>query len=209
MQALMETFVDIFHDHWTKVVIGAGMLFVGWLFGWWRARNRWLKKEFFDRVNFSLNSIVDGKLLIRTLMENPCEEVFLNQVAVKQILAAAKLTTEADPIVPLAKDDYWFFLNGALNEISEKFAPGFLMRDMGAPVQTRKYVLCLTNECAGDIRTRKIRVMLVQQQLLEQFPEEPPEFESPNHLTRWKTLKTMSERFQSAPHQFMSVEILL
>jgi hypothetical protein len=209
MQELIELGIDLFHDHWIKVAIGAGMLFLGSLFGWWRARKRWQKKEFFDRVNFSLNSLVDGKLLIRTLMETSCKAVFLNQVAVNQILTAAKQTTAADPIIPLAQDDYWFFLNGALNEVSEKFATGFLKRDLGASVQTGRYLLCLTNECDGDIRTRKIRVMLIQQQLLEKLPEEQPELESPNHSTRWKTLQAMSERYQSTPHQFLSVEILL
>ncbi len=209
MQDLIELFFDMFHDHWVKVAIGLGMLIVGTVIGWWRARNRWLRKEFFDRINFSLNSIVDGKLLIRTLMEKSCAEVFLNQIAVSQLLLAAKRTTEKDPIIPLEKQDYWFFLNSVLNEVSEKFAQGFMMRDVGAPTRVRKYVLCLTNECDGDVRTRKIRVMLLQQQLLENLPEETPELESPNHLTRWRTLKLLAERIQSTPHQFLNVEILL
>ncbi len=209
MKDLIELAIGLFHEHWTKVLIGAGLLTLGWLVGWWRARSRWLKKEFFDRINFSLNSIVDGKLLIRTLMEKACESVFLNQIAVAQLLAAAKRTTAENPIIPLPRDDYWFFLNAALNEVSEKFANGFMMRDIGAPIRMRKYVLCLTNECDGEIRTRKLRVMLIQQQLLEKLPEEMPALESPNHETRWRTLQLLASRYQSNPHEFMIVEVLL
>ncbi|MEZ6094273.1 MAG: hypothetical protein R3C03_08530 [Pirellulaceae bacterium] len=209
MQDIFETLIDLFTEHWIKVLIGALFLVFGWVIGWWRARRKWLKKEFFDRVNFSLNSIVDGRLMIRTIMEKSADDVFLNSIAVQQLLAAATTTSKDNPLIQLPADDYWYFLNAALNEISEKFAVGFVMRDIGAPVRMRRFLICLTNESDGAIRTRKIRVMMVQQSVLESLPETMPQLESENHETRWNTLQIMAQRLKTNPSQFMAVELLL
>ena len=209
MKAFLELCVELFTDHWIKVLIGAGFLLLGWFFGWWRARRRWMRKEFFERVNFSLNSIVDGKLQIRTLMEESADRVFLNQIAVSQLLAKASRTTSEDALIPLEKNEAWFFLNSALNEISEKFAAGFVRRDAGQPVKSHRMLLCLTNEADGEIRTRKIRVMVIAEKTLRALPEELPALESQNHKTRWKTLQNMRQKLESAPWLFMNVEVVV
>ncbi len=196
-------------EHWTKVAVGALLMTLGWLIGWWRAKRKWQRKEFFERINFSLNSLQGGKLRIRTIMEKACVEVFLNQVAVAQLLEAAQKTTVADPIIPLSQDDYWFFLNAVLNEVSEKFAVGFLQRDVGHKVQSHEYVVCLTNEPDGSVRTRKIRAMLIRLEDLKKLPEKMPQLESPNHETRWRTLQMMALRYHEKPHQFFRVELVL
>jgi len=207
MDDFLKTVSDYIQQHWLKAVTAAVFLGIGWLFGKYRARQQWEKKEFLDRLNISLNTIADGKLLIRTLAEMPCEEVFLNSVAVKRLLAAAGKTTEADPIVPFAKDDYWYYLNSVLNEISEQFALGLLKRDMGVDVRKETYVLCITNECAGDLRTRKIRAMVIKKSLLTGLPEKPPAFESPNHHTRWKTLGQLAAAYEKDRFRFLEMEI--
>jgi hypothetical protein len=209
MDEILKTITDAFFNHWGKVAVGATFMAVGWLAGWWRARQNWKKKEFFGRINFSLNSIHDETLKIRTIMEKSCEEVFLNKVAVSTILDAASRTTEKDPIVPLPKDDYWFYLNAALNEVSEKFADGFLRRDAGHDLIASTYVLCLTNEKDGAIRTRKVRAMLIRKEDLLNLPEEMPKLESKNHTTRWRTLKHMAETFEAKPQQFFEVELVI
>jgi hypothetical protein len=209
MKAFLELCVELFTDHWVKVAIGAGFLLVGWLFGWWRAHRRWIRKEFFERVNFSLNSIVDGKLQIRTLMENSADRVFLNRVAVHRLLTAAAKTNSSNPLIPLEKLDAWFYLNSALNEISEKFAAGFVRRDAGQPVQSHRMLICLTNEADGEIRTRKIRVMAVAEKTLRLLPDEIPALESINHKTRWKTLQIMKQRLETEPWLFMTVEVVV
>jgi hypothetical protein len=208
MNEIFTTISDAFFAHWGKVAVGATFMFIGWLVGWWRAKQSWKKKEFFGRINFSLNSIHDGKLKIRTLMEKSCDEVFLNQVAVRTILHAAFHTTASDPIIPLAKKDYWFYLNSALNEVSEKFADGFIRRDAGQDQKETIYILCLTNESDGGNRTRKIRAMLIRKDDLLNLPKEMPELESKNHETRWRTLLHMAQVYHKKPHQFFSVEII-
>src|SRR5688500_16552111 len=114
--------LDFLVDHWAKIVL----LIVGLVFGTlWvrrRARREWAHKQFFHRINVSLNTIDDGWLRLRTLSEKNVDDVFLNKIAVEKVLEAAGKTSEANPVLPLAKDDAWFLLNAVLNEISEQFA---------------------------------------------------------------------------------------
>jgi len=209
MNEILEMIIDGFFEHWAKVAVGAVLMGVGWIVGWYRARLRWQKKEFFGRINVSLNSIAGGKLRIRTIMEKSCEDVFLNQVAVRSVIDASQRTKAEDPIIPLPKDDYWFYLNAVLNEVSEKFSLGFLNRDAGKDVESQKYIICLTNECDGAMRTRKLRAMLIRADTLKNLPEEMPELESDHHVTRWKTLQAMAARMDQSPHQFLQVELVI
>jgi hypothetical protein len=49
--------------------------------------------------------------------------------------------------------------------------------------------------------------MLIQKELLEKLPENEPKYESPNHATRWATLKHLAKEFKTNPHKFRTVEI--
>lgn len=207
MKALLDAVFEYLNQHWARFLTAAVALAVGWFLGRWRARAQWKKKEFLDRLNVSLNSIEDGRLLIRTVIEKSCEDVFLNDVAAARVVAAAKQTSESDPILPLPKDDYWYYLNQVLNEVSEKFAEGQLRRDAGLPVRRADYLLCLTCEVAGEMRTRKVRAMLVRKGLLTNLPAVEPKYESPTHTTRWRTLRQLAAIFEKEPVKFMAVEL--
>ena len=211
MSVLEQVFAflrDQIIDHWVKFLTGLAVLAVGWFLGKRRARSEWKRKTFYDRLNVSLNIIEPGKpLRIRTLLEKSCQEVFLNKVAVETVIAAGQRTTARNPILPLPKDDYWYYLNAVLNELAERFAPGEVKRDLGVPVVTKKYLICLTSEVAGDLRTRKLRAMVIGKELLESLPAEPPEFERPWHHNRWDTLKVMAQAWRENPHEFLEMEI--
>ncbi len=86
--------------------------------GRWRAAQSWKKREFFDRLNVSLNSLHGGKLLIRTVLEKTCDEILLNKVAVERLIKMAQQTTKDNPLIPIPKEDRWFYLNAVLNELS-------------------------------------------------------------------------------------------
>lgn len=206
MEKFFEALSHYINEHWMKAVVAAVFIGIGWYFGQRRSRIQWEKKEFLDRLNISLNTIHEGKLLIRTLVEKPCDEIFLNSVAVKQLLAAAPNTTQDDSLIPL-ENDYWYFLNSVLNEVSERFALGLMKRDLGEPVASEPYLICLTNESDGEIRTRKIRAMVIRKQLLTNLPQEKPVFESPNHATRWRTLRQLATSYEADPRKFLEMEI--
>lgn len=207
--AVLDAIIERMEDHWIKILTGMAFMAVGWFFGKRRAQKNWEKKEFFDRLNVSLTRITDGTLQIRTLLEKSAAEVFLNSVAVTGVIAAAQKTTSEDPILPLPKGDYWYYLNSVLNEIAEHFAAGQIRRDMGRDVDCGRYLITLTNECDGEVRTRKVRALVVRKELLENLPEEAPQFESPNHETRWKTLKQIAAFWKTEPHRFIDVEICI
>jgi hypothetical protein len=209
MRELLDTITEYAHDHWIKFVVAMVFMAAGWWFGKRRAAAQWKRREFLGRINFSLNTLQDGKLLIRTLAEKRCEEVFLNLIATEKVIAAARETTAADPTLPLPQDDYWFYLNPVLNELSEQFSLGMLRRDMGLPVERGAYLIALTSERAGEVRTQKIRAMVIHQTLLENLPEEEPEYESQNHATRWKTLQSLAKLYKTQPWKFQEVEICL
>lgn len=207
MPVWLEQWIGQVRDHGSKLLAAAVFTVIGWGIGRWRSKRAWRNRNFLNRLNFSLNLLVDGKLLIRTLMEKSCEEVFLNQSAVEDVLASAKRTTAANPLLPLAKDDTWYYLNQVLNELAEKFATAPLKRDLNQPVCTSRYLVCLTSESAGEIRTRKIRAMIIRKDQLLALPEEAPQFESPHHITRWQTLRIMQAKYASEPHQFLELEL--
>ncbi len=209
MDELIEAVENLIEGNWSKLVSGLVMMALGWWIGKRRAQSAWKRKEFLDRLNVSLNSVHNGKLLIRTVLEKSCQEIFLNSVAVETVLDAARSTTAMDSTLPLPKDDYWYYLNSALNEIAEKFAMGAVRRDQGLDVKVETYVICLTCESAGELRTRKVRAMLVQKKLIENLPAECPKLESPHHITRWETLKQLAGERTKNPHKFLDIEIAI
>ena len=172
------------------------------------AARSWKKREFFNRLNVSLSSIHDGKLLIRTVLEKTCEEILLNSVAVDQLIKAAQGTTKENPLIPLPKEDRWFYLNAVLNELSETFASGLFRREAGESCRAVRYLICLTNECDGEIRTRKVRAMVVRKDLLTNLPVQPPVFESPHHSIRWTTLQQLQKAYASDTSSFIEAEIV-
>ena len=124
MEQILQAIAEWLDDNWLKFLTGLLLAGAGWFLGQWRARRKWQKKEFLDRLNVSLNTIQDGRLLIRTVLEKSCQEIFLNDLAVAAVTDASQRTTEGDPTLPLPQDDYWYYLNSVLNEVGEQFSEG-------------------------------------------------------------------------------------
>ena len=207
MRDLIEFFFEKLEENWVKIVSAMILTALGWAFGYWRARRNWTRREFLDRLNFSLNSLDGGMLKIRTLAEVDADAVFLNSEAARRVVAAAGRTTAADPILPLPKDDYWYYLNAVLNEVSERFAVGLLRRDLGGNVLAVTYLVCLTCEAAGKARTRKVRAMLMRKDHLLNLPTEQPTYEAAIHATRWETLNLLAAEYRKNPWRFLEVEL--
>jgi hypothetical protein len=192
-------------------ITSAASFVFGRYYGRYRARREWERKEFFDRVTISLNIFADGFLKIRTVMERSLSEVFLNQHAVEQVLAAAKRTTVADPILPIPKADRWYLLNFVLNAVAEHFVEGQIKLDAGLPVTKVRYALFLTCELVGDERIRKVRAMLVKQEHLVSYPypDSLPKLENPWHDVRVATLRRAAALYQTEPDNFLTLEVCM
>lgn len=204
---MLEQIWNHLRDRGIAWAVTAALAALTGVIGYWRARQHWRRREFLDRLNVSLNLLDDGTLLIRTLLEKSCHDIFLNTVAVKEVLKASTRTTAENPLLPLPQEDYWYYLNAVLNEIGEKFSVGQIQRDLGQPVRRGVYVIALTFECAGEMKTRKIRAMLIRKELLVNLPGETPKFTSPHHTTRWKTLRQMKAAYAKTPWQFLEMEL--
>lgn len=206
---VLNSLLNYLGENWPELVwIVAAAATASYLAGR-RNRSLWLQRSFLDRLNVSLNSISDGKLRIRTVLETDVESIFLNRSAAKAIADLARQTTKDDPIIPVPREDCWYYLNSVLNEISERFSTGFVRQDAGLEITRVAYLICLTCEQAGTVRTQKVRAMLIQKSTLENLPPECPELEDPTHVTRWETLQTLAQRWSIAPHYFLEVELVL
>lgn len=199
---------QLLSDHGSRILGAIAFTLVGGAIAHWRASRAWKRREFLGRVNFSLNSVTDGVLKIRTLCEKSSTDVFLNTFAVKQLNRLSAQTTPDDPVVPIPQQDCWYFLNAVLNELSEQFAAGLLAREAGHDVRATNYLICLTNECDGELRTRKLRAMVIRRDLLLNLPTETPQFESPHHKIRWATLQHLQRRYAKEPWRFLEVELV-
>jgi hypothetical protein len=182
---------------------------LGRMVGRYRASRDWLHKRFLGRINIGVNSFIDGCLKIRSLTERSLDEVFLNPVAVSKVQEACAKTTIEDPLLPISQDDSWFLLNFVLGAFSHQFSTGVIRYAAGQPVEVLRYRLFLTCEKGGDDRIQKVRALLIQEDLLRDFPylETMPKLEDPNHADRIATLRVAARRFATHPHYFMRVEI--
>lgn len=140
---------------------------------YFRKRFYWHRKHFLEQVNFSLNYLQDGQLVMRTLMELPSQEVWLNEFGVQRINNAAKKTTPTNPFITLEDPRDQQFINRAvLNSLSEHFSEVYLARALGIPVQTGKFYFTITCEKYEEMRTYKLRVLIADEKtLLEDFAQ--------------------------------------
>ena len=172
---------------------------------WWTRRSNFRRKSFMRQVNFSLNEIQGDTLLLRTMLESEALEVWLSPVAVDLVLDAAQETTVEQPFMRMRNEDDTGFMNRAvLNVLSEKYSAAFIAMAVGVPVKTETFVFGVTCEKYGEIRTQKLRVMLIREELLKtmfapgnEAAADALNIQHPAHKARITTLKLMSNLYHS------------
>jgi hypothetical protein len=164
----METLTRIYEfmkPHWNTVA-----LLITWLaiaFVAIRRRWHWWRKQFLTQVNFSLNYCIGNSLAMRTLMESTPLQVWSNEYGIQKIFAAAGRTTLENPFIRLANPDDQAFVNRAvLNVLSQRFGEVFIAASLGVPVRTASFCFAVTFEKYEIMRTRKLRVLIVEEQTL-------------------------------------------
>lgn len=165
--AVLRDLVALVREYWGT--IGLAVTWLGIALIYFRKRMHWRRKHFLDQVNFSLNYVHDGKLVMRTLMELPSQQVWLNDYGVKQVQAAAQKTTLEQPFIILKEPADQQFINRAvLNGLSERFAEMYLARALGLPVQSGTFYFAITCEKYKEMRTYKLRVLILSEQALRE-----------------------------------------
>jgi hypothetical protein len=167
----MDTFwkvLDFVRLHVSTVALIVTWITIGLV--WWRRRANWLRKEFLSQVNFSLNYVVNHGLAIRTLIETTADKVLLNDWGAGMLTRAATRTSEGDPFIRIADPkDRDFIGRAVLNALSERFANAYLAEALSVPVKTGRFCFAITCEKFKDIRTLKIRVLLIEEAVLQRF----------------------------------------
>ena len=200
---MFELFVGYVQPYQTLVAVLISWL--GVFVVWKRSRRNWARKKFIRQVNFSLNIVEADCLLLRTLREAPAREVWLNDYGARQVIAAARRTTLDKPFLSFrSAEDMGFVHRAAVNAISEQFAGGFVMQACGAPVRRERFLIGVSYEQYADIRTRKLRVMLISESTLQAWfvpgaANRPHDLAvaSPTHTDRIATLLEMGRLYTS------------
>ena len=149
-------------------VIALAVTWGGFAFAWWRRREQWRRKEFLGRVNVSLNLFGDT-LSMRTLLEVETTAVWPNAHGVRLLNAAAARTSPADPFIRLAAPADRDYLHRAIkNALSELCPTAFIAAALGEKVRTGVFLFAVTCERYPEIRTIKLRVLLVEQNALRE-----------------------------------------
>jgi len=189
---IFHAIIDLLKNYGVVISLVLTWAAIGWVYLGKRAH--WMRKEFMGHVNFSLNYIVDGKLAMRTLAEVRAADVWLNDLGVNQVRRAADRTTSDQPFVWLSDPADMAFVNRAvLNVLSERFSGTYVAQSMGLPVETATYWFAITMERYDDMRTLKLRVLLVKADDLETVfaPENPVAIPSEIYRPRLQTLRSM------------------
>lgn len=168
----------------------------------------WRNRRFTQHVNFSLTTPVerDGSrmLLLRTLLEDSAANVWLNQFGVNRVLKAARLTTLEMPFLRIAQlRDRDLVMNAVLNVLSERFSDAFVARAVGVPIKTDVFLFGLTWERYGEMKTQKLRVILIKRADLEGLFDERSggreiRVSQDSHRPRIETLRRMFELWTSS-----------
>jgi hypothetical protein len=66
-----------------------------------RRRARWRRKHFLAEIDFSLNHVRGGAPVLRTLLEKPANEVWLNEHGARTVLTARRTTADQPFVLPV------------------------------------------------------------------------------------------------------------
>jgi hypothetical protein len=198
--------IDLVLDNWELVLLLITWSAIGAVSI--RRQHDWRHRRFTQQVNFSLTTPVERAgsetLLLRTLLEESAANVWLNEFGVSRVLKAARVTTREDPFLRIVqRRDRDLVMNAVLNVLSERFSDAFVARAVGVPIKTGVFLFGLTWERYGEMKTQKLRVILVKRTDLERlFDKASGERElgviEDSHRPRIETLRRMFELWSSS-----------
>ena len=201
--------IDLITDHWELALLLITWSAIGVVSI--KRQVDWRNRRFTQQVNFSLSMPVerDGSrtLLLRTLLEDGAANVWLNDFGVSRVLKAARLTTQEMPFLRIARlRDRDLVMNAVLNVLSERFSDAFVARAVGIPVKTDVFLFGLTWERYGEMKTQKLRVILIRRKDLQSLFEERSGNREigvieDSHRPRIETLRRMHELWTSSDQE--------
>jgi hypothetical protein len=186
------------------------------LWGIYQARRQWKTREFMSRFSVSLNMLrpdPDGQVLwLPAAEEFQLEEVFhRNRTAVRIVRKAAYAATPEEPfLVTIPPDDRMSILNEVANRIEVMHRDGSFAVMAGLPVRYLTLIIGLTCEKGADVRIRKIRALVIEEDLLRDIDRiSQTRLEKPHHAVRRQTLCRMSQLYAENPALFARIRVAL
>jgi len=191
--------VDLVLEHWELALLATTWCVIGALAA--KRRYDWQQGRFSQQVNFSLNTLVDEDgactLLLRTLLEESATQVWINDYGVGRVLRAARRTTVERPFLQIGEArDRDVVMVAVLNVLSERFSDAFVARALGIPARSEVFLYGLTWERYGEMKTQKLRVMVIKRSDLQRMFGDGPQspkigIAEESHRPRIGTLRQM------------------
>ena len=212
---LLEGFRALFQEHWPKLA-GVALTAVPVLWGVYQAWRQWRTREFMSRFSISLNILRDDNgrrvLWIPAAAELDLEEVFhRNRTAVRIVRRAAYATTPQEPVLrTIPYDDRRTILNEVANRVEVMLRDGAFAALAGMPVRFMSLVVGLSCEKGADVRIRKIRALVAEEEFLRGIEGVGElKFDKPHHSVRYQTLRHMAKLYAEQPDLFARVTVAL
>ena len=198
--------INLLLDHWELALLLITWFAIGVVAI--RRRYDWRQRRFTEQVKFSLNTLIqrDGSqiLLLRTLLEENASNVWLNEYGVSRVLSAARLTTREKQFLSITQQhDRDLVMIAVLNVLSERFSEAFVARAVGISTKTDAFLYGLTWERYGEMKTQKLRVIVIKRSDLESMFEARSRTDEigvveESHRPRLMTLRRMYELWTSS-----------
>lgn len=174
-------------------------------FGFPLAMLLYRKRQFLDHITYSCNTLLceddTYTLQIRTPEVLPVSDLLpVNTVFSLKLLLAIRRCTSDNPFIIMSDRDMDVLQPCIINGLSRIFAEGIMANAQGRVVEKTIFLIAITFEKYGAIRSRKIRVMIATANQLQQISKQEfrgaVRFEEEHHSDRMRTLYAMAERYQ-------------
>lgn len=211
----LRTCLEFLGEHWAKFLWLVPTV-IPVLWGIYQARRQWKTREFMSRFSISLNMLRqqgdEAVLWLPAAEELQLEDVFhRNRTAVRIVRKAAYATTPEEPfLVTIPVEDCRSILNEVANRVEVMFREGSFALLAGLPVRYLTLVIGLTCEKGADVRIRKIRALVADEQLLRNIDQiARTRLEKPHHVVRRQTLCRMARLYADKPDLFARITVAL
>ncbi len=218
MSDILRAIGQLFAENVFATVVSVAVTVAGtMLAGYFWNRKRWKNKTFAHRIHFGINTIEkqDGAepkrtLVFDSLFETGLGNVVDDPVARGIIARAMKKTNAVEPFLRLDPEDREHIEGAIKIAIAQTCQQGTIAKmALGNRCQTLECVFAITYEKYAEMRSRKLRVIIVPRSLLEDPKTflQKIELERRHHSCRLTTLKEIQQDWREGKRFTASVRI--
>lgn len=206
MRYLLEIGLEVL-----KVLIGLG---VAGGIAYLIAYQELTRRAFWGRITFSLLTFHDEKpeqVVLDTLLDLSVADVWVNnRILLRNISKAAEQCTIQRPWIWLDGPAMYHVKSGVRHQLSSHFSQGAIARATGKPVQQVSFLLCLCATHSKNSNTQKLRVFVLQKQVLQKIGENVESYkeQNPGKEALLETVQQLWLRYQAEPRDQPDVCVL-